>query len=160
MYLPSVKSKDVVDFKKAVLDELHFVLDQRTESIKEQLISLKEARDLETKSSSGDKHETSRARIQSEIDQNELQYGNLLKLKSEINQLNIEKMPVTAEAGSLVETNEGLYFISIGFGRIQVSNKDVLTVSAASPIGQFLIGKGPGENALFLGRKINIKKLS
>jgi len=142
------------------MGQLNEALDQRIGSIKQQLVSLKEARDLETKSSIGDKHETSRARIQSEIDQNEIQLTNLLKLKSEINQINIEKEPDSAEAGSLVETNEGVYFISIGFGKLKVLDNEVLTVSAASPIGQFLLHKKPGDNALFMSRDIIIKSLA
>ena len=59
----------MVSIKQSIKSEVlrHLVL--KIEDISTAITSLKESRDANTKSSAGDKHETSRAKIQIEIDQ-------------------------------------------------------------------------------------------
>ena len=55
--------------KNLILKELNSVLNEKIVLLKKAIDQAVESRDLETKSSAGDKHETSRAIIQREIDQ-------------------------------------------------------------------------------------------
>jgi hypothetical protein len=45
----------------------------------------------------------------------------------------------------LVETNAGLFYIITSFGKLTTPSGDCFVISAASPIGQALLGKQVGE---------------
>ena len=138
--------------KDQIIQYLHIYLDKKIADVNNAILSSKESRDSDTKSSVGDKHETSRAMMQIELDQSEGQLINLLRLKNEINQINLKQDFKKVTTGSLVTTNEGVYFISIGIGKIEVTNKDYYAISLASPIGLLLKDKIAGEKIQFQGR--------
>lgn len=138
--------------KDQIIQYLHIYLDKKIADVNNAILSSKESRDSDTKSSVGDKHETSRAMMQIELDQSEGQLINLLRLKNEINQINLKQDFKKVTTGSLVTTNEGVYFISIGIGKIEVTNKDYYAISLASPIGLLLKDKTTGEKIQFQGR--------
>ena len=58
--------------------------------------------------------------------------------------------------GSLVQTDKFLYFIAIGLGKHKISNKFILLVSYASPIGKLLKGKNIGDNVIINNEKEKI----
>ena len=64
------------------------------------------------------------------------------------------------EFGSLVETNNGIYFISIAYGKIELDNKDYYSISLASPIGKLFHQKKEGDKLDFQGREFEIKNIS
>ena len=61
-----------------------------------------------------------------------------------------------ATFGSLVQTNMGIYFISVGYGSIRVCDEQVFCISLASPIGQLFSGKGAKGHLDLNGEKIQI----
>jgi len=71
----------------------------------------------------------------------------------------LQSLPTAAAAivceGSLVETDQENYFISIGFGKID----DVYAISVESPLGALLKGKKIGESVEMRGKKITIKSI-
>lgn len=144
--------------KSHIIQHLHIYLDKKIASVTSAIQSAIESRDSDTKSSAGDKHETSRAMMQIELDQNEGQLNKLIKLKNEINQLDLNQDFNLVKSGSLVTTNEGQYFISIGIGKIEVNNQDYFAISLASPIGLLLKNKKPGDKLQFQEREIEITK--
>lgn len=82
---------------------------------------------------------------------------------AEVNQVNreLQKIDVTqttdkAVLGSLVSTNKGDYFISIGLGKLTIADKLYYCVSTHSPIGAKLLGKVVGETIDFNGNTISI----
>ena len=62
-------------------------------------------------------------------------------LKKNLSLININKTYNKVEFGSFIKTNIGIYFISIGLGKIKVNNTDYYAISAISPIGKLLIDK-------------------
>lgn len=146
------------EIKDKIIQYLHFYIDKKINAINVAINSSKESRDRDTKSSAGDKHETSRAMMQIELDQNEGQLSNLLRLKNEINQIPIQDFK-KVKTGSLVTTNEGMYFISIGIGKIEVNANTYFAISLASPIGLLLKDKIAGEIIHFQRREINITNI-
>jgi len=95
----------------------------------------------ETKSSSGDKYETGRSMMQLEIEKYSAQLAEGINLKKTLNQLNCEKSNQTVQAGSLVCTNNGNFFISISAGKLTIEGIDYMAISFSSPIGQELYNK-------------------
>ena len=94
----------------------------------------------ETKSSAGDKYETGRAMAQLEIEKNTAQLAEALKLKQMLKQISSDRETITAQAGSIVITNHGTFYIAISAGQFVIDKKTYFAISPASPIGQKLIG--------------------
>ena len=59
-----------LEIKQLILNQLHKILDQKMESLVHNISSAEESRDSNTKSSAGDKYETSREMTQIEIQKN------------------------------------------------------------------------------------------
>lgn len=105
----------------------------------------------DTKSSAGDKYETSREMIQQDLTRYQ---GQLLQAKNDLNVL--QELRLTQEvphvvAGSLIVTNKAKYFIAISLGRVQLDHTDFMVISMLSPIGQLFKGKRVGEVIDFNG---------
>lgn len=131
-------------------------VDSKIESIEARITSTKESRDNNTKSSAGDKHETARAMMQIELENNQKQLQQNLALKQELSKINLEQKYTSVDFGSLVVTNKGKYFISIGIGKVEVDNEAIFVISLVSPIGQQLKGKQKGELITFNNQEIKI----
>lgn len=119
----------------------------------------KESRDSDTKSSAGDKFETGREMMQREMDKISAtldQYKNQVNLLSKIN-LN-RNYPVV-DLGGLITTNQGIYYLSIGLGKIEINSEVIYAVSLDSPIGQLFKGKRVGDTLEFRGKKLKINQL-
>ncbi|GAA4138959.1 hypothetical protein GCM10022216_16570 [Sphingobacterium kyonggiense] len=109
----------------------------------------------DTKSSMGDKYETSRemaqqelTRLQQQLKQVENDLATLQLLPTESN--NIVAM------GSLVVTNQFNYLISISIGQVKFEEEVLMVISKESPIGKLLLGKSRGDQITFNGNEINI----
>ena len=146
----------MINLKYLSQQKILTLLNSKTESIESHITSTKESRDNNTKSSAGDKHETSRAMMQIELENNQKQLQQTLTLKQELSKINLERKYTTADFGSLVLTDKGKYFISIGIGKIEVENETVFAISLASPIGQQLKGKKKGDVVTFNGNTIEV----
>ena len=81
-------------------------------------------------------YETGREMMQIELDKNREQLAKTIKLKETILSIDTTKKYTKAEFGSIIETNNGIYFISIPFGKIKIENTEYFALSAASPIGK------------------------
>ena len=124
--------------KQNIKSEVLRQLDLKIKDISNAVKSLSESRDSDTKSSAGDKHETSRAKIQTEIDQLSKQLINAQRQKNNLSIIDTSHLHSIADVGSLVETNKGYFFISTGWGRIQIQDENYFVISIESPIGRLL----------------------
>ena len=118
-------------------------------SIENELNILSEEKNNITKSSAGDKFETSRSTMQIEYDKlnNQLiQKKNQLK---KIELLDIKKKYKSVNYGSLVITNTNNYLISIGLGQYIIDDHSVYAISLSSPIGKILLDKKKGDSFIF-----------
>lgn len=127
--------------KSKLLQALKGIVSERLTEIEDQLAALSEALNSSSKSSAGDKHETSRAMVhleQEQLSKQLLQYQSHLAGISKVPDLTTS----TVQYGSLIETNKGLYFIAVGLGKQTVLGKDVFCLSGNAPIVQnTLLGK-------------------
>ncbi len=147
------------ELKKLIYKQLSEIVESKIETAIKSIKSAKEARDNETKSSVGDKYETGRAMMQSELEKNEVQLSKALNQKRELSQIDFQKEYTKVEFGSLVITNQGNYLISIGIGKIEIKNENCYSVSLASPVGIFLHNKKIGDKAQFQNREYTIKNI-
>lgn len=129
------------NIKELILSRLQEVIDKKIKIAESAIDSAKESRDSDTKSSAGDKHETGRAMMQIEMEENQVQLSKALFLKQELSNINMKKEYKKVEFGSLVYTNQGNYFISIGIGKLEIEKEIYYSISLASPIGKLLQDK-------------------
>ena len=146
--------------KTLLIKELTNTISHKVLVIDNEILGLIGSRDSDTKSSVGDKHETSRAKIQTEIDQLSQQLFNANKQKNDLSAIDVAKNYNSADVGSLIETNNGNYFISIGWGRIQIENENYFVISLGSPIGRMLQNQKKGDRFKFRNIDYSILKIS
>ena len=141
--------------KKEVSQSILEILEQKIKTVKQSVSFIQEARNNETKSSAGDKYETSRAMMQAELDKQSLLLQQLLQQKFDI--LKIQKTKPSKEIGfgSFVLTNQGEYLIAIGMGRVD----KVFVISLASPLGKQFRGLSSGDKFIFQNKEYKIKSV-
>lgn len=137
--------------KKLVHTSITEHLQERIDGLKHILKDSLDAAAEDTKSSAGDKHETSTAMAQLEQEKLTKQINDFLLLRDILRQINAEKIHTKIELGSLVETNNGWYYFSIGLGAVKVDNMNVFCMTLQAPIGKLLEGKKVGESVVFNG---------
>ena len=145
--------------KERVYNKLLEIVEKKINLAKISLDAARESRNNETKSSAGDKYETGREMIQLEINKLENQLIVAESLKNELLKVNINRIHKIVDFGSLVTCNSGIYFISIGIGRVNIDAQDYYCISLASPIGELLREKQVGESFEFNGRKFTIENI-
>lgn len=132
------------------------LLNQRIESSQAAIDSAIESRNTATKSSAGDKHETGRALMQIEIDNQKKQLGNSIQLKSTLSQVPFDNATETVGFGSLVKTDQGIFFLSVSLGKVEFSGTLYFTISPATPLAQAFLGANLGDVILFQTKKYKI----
>ncbi len=144
------------DFKRALAAQILDDLNQKIAQVNVHIKDLQDSKNSDTKSSAGDKHETARAMAQIELENNQTQVMKMVSQRNDLAQIDLEKSNNKVAFGSVVETSMGLFFMSIGLGKVSFEGNDVFVVSMASPIGQALIDKTEGDKAAFQSKEINI----
>ncbi len=99
----------------------------------------------DTKSSAGDKYETSREMMQQETNRNMAQLNEANKLKVALNAINPTAVHTTIDTGSVVKTNNGIFYLAIGAGTLNIGGESYFAISPASPIGLKLKGLKVGD---------------
>jgi hypothetical protein len=130
---------------------------QRIETAETALEQAREASNDDTKSSAGDKFETTREMMQQDISRNK---RLLMDAKQNLQVLESLKDNMPAEVaknGSLVHTSEGIFYISISAGHLVFDGQHYFAISALSPIGQLLLGKKANDQFSFNQKQYIIK---
>jgi hypothetical protein len=105
---------------------------------------------LDTKSSAGDKFETSREMAQIEIQ----------KIENEISKTQQFISDLASKASQLIITDKGAFLISIPFGKLMVSGTEVFCISKTAPITSPLINTKVSANFDYRGVAYNILNIT
>jgi len=135
--------------KKKVAETIKKEFQERLQLAVDTLNSAIESRNNDTKSSAGDKYETSREMIQQEINSIEEQIFQLKAMLNELQRLPLDENPTQATSGSLVETDVGLYLLGLSAGKISIGKQVVYAISLASPLGKLLLNQKKGASIKF-----------
>lgn len=120
-------------------------IDQRIETARQAIAISQEAANEETKNAAGDKYETGRAMAQLEIEKDSAQLAEAQKLRQTLMLINPVKSFNTIQAGSLVLTTQGNFYLAVSAGQFVVDGDTYFAISAASPIGAKMIGLKQGD---------------
>lgn len=134
-----------LDFKEKVYQYGLSLLEDKQSNLQKDIAAVREGIANDSKSSMGDKYETSREMSQQEINRLEQQFAinqqHLFNLKNLVWQSKSGQVLL----GSLVLTNIGSFFITVSLGEIKIESQSVFMISPGSPIGKLLNGKKVGD---------------
>ncbi|MEJ6978889.1 3-oxoacyl-ACP synthase [Pedobacter sp. P351] len=147
------------DLKQELLKKCFEYAEDRIKSSEKAISSAKEASQDDTKSSAGDKYETTREMMQQEISRNESQLYEARKLKHALMQVQVEKQSDRIQNGSLIFTTNGNFFISVSAGQFKLENQTFFAISSASPVGKLLMGLRKGERFSFNAKEFEILEI-
>ena len=131
--------------KSEILQIIQKKLSEKIDNL-ERLIAETRASNNETKSSMGDKYETSREMVQQEINNLQIQLNENLRAKNSLKLMNINAHQIVG-LGSLVKTDKGLFYIAVSLGEIIFNDDKIFVISTESPLAKEMLGKS--QNAEF-----------
>ncbi|HYG51948.1 MAG TPA: hypothetical protein VD905_13645, partial [Flavobacteriales bacterium] len=113
----------------------------------------------ETKSTAGDKHETTRALMQLEQEKLHHQLHELVLQKNNLEKYSNVPAAAKIRTGNLIETDRVYIYLSVGIGKLTVENIPVMVISPQSPLGAKFLGLGVNQQAEMNGMVYVIKKI-
>lgn len=135
-------------------------LERKRETFSEALLKIEADRSTETKSSAGDKYETSREMMRQEMDKLVDRIKAVELDQHILNTLQEYKAVNSVTHGSLVKTDNGIFWIAISYGRAQMADGvEIMVISSDSPIGAALMHKKVRDTVSFNGRDFTIEEI-
>ena len=122
-------------------------LEDEIQLIDQSLVEILEGIANETKSSAGDKYETSREMAQQELQQ--LEVNKTLKRNQLLSILQLRNIEVSelVKSGSIIATNQGYFLLGSAIGKIVLDNGEIIfALGLQSPLSQQLLGKSKGDS--------------
>jgi transcription elongation GreA/GreB family factor len=135
------------------------MLEDKIFSIKKEIANAKDSANADTKSSMGDKYETSRAMLQIEQQNLSKQLAETTQLLNQLQAIDTSTNYNTIVKGSLVYTDNLLFYMAAAIGKINVENTEVMVISPASPIGNKLLGAKKGDIIQFNNKQYTVKNI-
>jgi len=154
-----VENKQIFDLKQQLHQLCLAFVKQRIANAQQVIRFAQEGAGEETKSSAGDKYETSREMMQQEKNRAMGQLTEANKLMVALQHIGFKSQPVKVSEGSIVNTSKGNFYIAISAGALQVNDRQYFAVSAASPIGSKMMGLKAGDQFEMNGRQYVINQL-
>ncbi len=151
-----------MELKQHLINHLISLLDDRMAVAGKAMEAAQESANDQSKSSAGDKYETSRSMGQLDRNMHARQYEQARQERTVL-----ERLEATNEAGayervalgSLVKTTAGYFFIAVSAGIVTVEGQTIIAVSAATPIGKALLGKEVKGTFLFKAKNRKIEEI-
>lgn len=146
--------------KTDFLAELIKRIRSQTNDLKKELQSIDTEIANETKSSAGDKFETSREMMSQSRQSIASRIDACKEQLYFLNQIETNSSSSEVSSGKLVETNEGYFFFGLALGKLTFNKKQVIALSFQSPLGKAFLNKKIGDKVEFRGRNFTILNCS
>jgi hypothetical protein len=115
----------------------------------------KEAAANESKSTAGDKHDTSRSMMQLEQEKMGVQLKDLMNQKKVMLSVEQELDNKDSSLGKIIYTNQGNFFISIFAKPIEIDGQLFIPISMQAPVAK-LLNSVKGKSFSFNGKAYNV----
>lgn len=142
--------------REELLKSCHTYVNERILRLEASVRDLEHDLGNETKSSAGDKYETSREMINAEISQLERQLKEFKKLKGILSLPQLQKASTAIQLGSIVKTNTANYFLAIPVREVNIDKEKFYAIGINSPMAQLLNGKQKGDVFTFREKEVKI----
>lgn len=144
--------------RKEIIQGIQEELANRLSESSQAIERLKDSVRTETKSSMGDKFETGREMMKSELSKLEESHSRLLQYQHTLNQIGDQTVQPVG-TGSLVQYGEQFVLIGPALGQVKLGKTRIMCISPASPIAQKLMGKNSGDSLQVNSNTFNIRIL-
>ena len=149
-----------MQLKQAVYIACLQLVDTKLQALQKTLQELGEGAENDSKSSAGDKHETTRAMMQLEQEKISRQIDEVLAQKAVLQKLDSNTKPEQISRGSLVKTNKGYLYLSVALGKLSVDGVPIIVLSPQSPLGLKLMGLARDASIEINGVQYAIEEIS
>ncbi|MEO9849632.1 MAG: GreA/GreB family elongation factor [Reichenbachiella sp.] len=146
--------------KKKLYDACLNLLKEKISIAKQGMAEAQASANNETKSSAGDKYETGRAMSQRERDLHARQLAELINMQKAFSAIDPDKTCLKVELGALVQTSTSMFFIASSLGAVTVDKKQIMVISAISPIAQTMLNKKVGDRFKWISNEVEILSIS
>lgn len=138
-------------FKEKIYQHYLQLITEKIRALQQSLHDLTESAGNETKRTAGDKHETALAMLQIEQENIGRQLKENLAQKTVLEKIDPTLHTEQIVRGSLVTTNKGIFFLSIGLGKATIDHQLIIALSAESPLGKAMLHLKTGATCTFNG---------
>lgn len=132
------------------------IIRERIKTLELAMAESQAAANNESKSSSGDKYETTRAMNQLEKDMHARQLSENNKELSSMIEIDCHHSSITVIPGSLIDCDNVQFFILGGLGKMQGEGKTLFVISPNAPLAKNLFSKTKGDRFLFNRQELEI----
>lgn len=139
-----------------IFSEIIAIIQAAKSDVSAEIDALRASFENDTKSSAGDKYETSREMTQQEIAKLEL---SLRQKHEQLTLLEHHKTPSDLnriQLGSILSTNAGIFVLGIPFGRLELKNYTVFGLGKEAPLSLLFLRATAGSEISLNGRTYTI----
>lgn len=144
--------------QQVIQGSLHDI-EARISTLNAEYLLYRESAAGETKSTAGDKHDTAKAMMQLEQEKLGKQLEIFLQQKKILEQIDTGKEFAKVEFSSIVETNSGIFFISIPSREIEINGRRYMPISVQSPLAKVMLGKTVNQEFTFKDRAYKVNSI-
>jgi transcription elongation GreA/GreB family factor len=135
------------------------MVEEKIQHLRQSIADARDASNNDTKSSMGDKYETTREMMQIELDKLGKQLHEAQQMLMGLKVLDPAKKHSKVEPGTLLVTDKAVFFLAVGLGKVLVAKDNIMVVSPASPIGRVMLQKSAKEKFQLNGVSYEIQDL-
>lgn len=132
-------------FKQKIKSHYQNLLSEKINDLRFMISDLAQDAQNDAKGSAGDKHETALSMMHLEQEKLNQKLAEIIEQKNVVDKIDADAIHTKVVLGSLVRTNDMLFYISAALPKIQLENKTIIAVSPQSPLGSQLLGKSVGD---------------
>lgn len=146
-------------FKQKIKSHYQNQLSEKINELRFMISDLAQDAQNDAKGSAGDKHETALSMMHLEQEKLNQKLAEIIAQKNVVDKIDVYAIHSKVALGSLVQTNEMLFYISAALPKIQLENKTIIAVSPLSPLGSQLMGKSLGDEVEINKNRFQIKSI-
>jgi transcription elongation GreA/GreB family factor len=142
--------------KKKINEVLQGVIADKIQKLTHSIKLIDDSAANETKSSAGDKYETSRAMLQQEKDKKLGQLDLWNSYDASLKLIEVSQHD-SIQLGSVVVTDKNIIYVAVPVGKIQCDGKQIFAISTDAPLYKIMEGKTKDDEVSVNGKAITIK---
>ena len=146
-------------FKQKIKSHYQNLLSEKINELRFMISDLAQDAQNDAKGSAGDKHETALSMMHLEQEKLNQKLAEIIEQKNVVDKIDADAIHTKVALGSLVQTNDMLFYISAALPKIQLENKMIIAVSPQSPLGSQLLGKSVGDVIAINTNRFQIKTI-
>lgn len=134
-------------------------IDERIAVLRASITEARDAQQSDTKSSAGDKFETTREMMTQQIETLSLQLSEVEAQRNQLLPLANVSTSLQVQVGSIVITPAANFYVSVSVGAKRLNDDVFICLSPSSPLGKLLIGKTTGSELSFNEKSYRITQV-